>query len=76
MHSENRSILINYQQTAFYRKNNSYRRRWVTRRGGGYDENMSSENKNFLDKIVLEKYTNSPLKEAPWKRGEFNKDSM
>lgn len=68
---------INYQQKAFYRKNFSFPRTWVDRRGGGYDENLSAENQSFLDKVVLDRYAeNSPLKEAPWKRGQFNNDSV
>lgn len=62
---------------AFYRRNNFTRPfNWVKRRGGGYDENITQENKSFLDQVVLDKYSASPLKEGPWKKGEFNADSV
>lgn len=66
-----------FEQKAFYRRNFAFPRNWVDRRGGGYDENLSNENKRFLEQVILDKYAeNSPLKEAPWKRGQFNKDSV
>jgi hypothetical protein len=51
---------------------------WVRRRGGGYDEDLSADNREFLNKVVLDQFSNadSPLREAPWKKGEFNPDSV
>jgi hypothetical protein len=71
----------NFQQVAYYRvKRGKFFKpdNWVRRRGGGYDENLSAENREFLNKVVLDQFSNadSPLKEAPWKKGEFNPDSV
>lgn len=73
---KSRRVLINHQQKAFYRKVS--KPNWVVRRGGGLDENITLENRSFLDQVILDKYAvdNSPLKEAPWKRGQFDKDSV
>ncbi len=51
---------------------------WVNRRGGGYDESITTENQEFLNKVLIDKYTikDSPLKNAPWKKGEFNPNGV
>ena len=69
---------VNYQQVAYYRGKYSFPLNWVNRRGGGFDENLSAENQTFLDKVVEDQFTNtdSPLREAPWKRGEFDPNSV
>jgi hypothetical protein len=63
----------------------SYRRRnfcqpinWARRRGGGYDDALTSENKGFLEELIIDKYKSaiSPLKESPWQRGSFNPDGV
>ena len=61
-------------QVACYRTNFRRPGNWVVRRGGGFDENLTGENKQFLEQVLVDKYTNaeSPLKQGPWKRGEFN----
>jgi hypothetical protein len=48
---------------------------WVRRRGGGWDENLTKENREFLDNKVIDTYTktSSPLKEGPWQKGEWSK---
>ena len=71
-------LLLNYQQTASYRRNkNQTAKHWVNRRGGGVDANLTYDNKKFLDQVVIDKFSqDSPLKLAPWKRGQFNKDSV
>ena len=50
----------------------------MSRRGGGFDENLTSENKKFLDDLILDKYANpnSPLRSAPWKKGTFDPEGM
>jgi hypothetical protein len=50
---------------------------WVRRRGGGFDENLSADNREFLNKVLVDQFTSadSPLKESPWKKGEFNPDA-
>lgn len=75
---QTQGLLLNYQQTASYRRNkNQTAKHWVNRRGGGVDENLTYDNKKFLDQVVIDKYSqDSPLKLAPWKRGQFNKDSV
>jgi hypothetical protein len=51
---------------------------WVNRRGGSYDEDITSENQEFLKQVIIDKYTNkeSPLKNGPWKRGNFDPNGM
>ncbi|CAF0850676.1 unnamed protein product, partial [Brachionus calyciflorus] len=73
----NQKNSVSFEQIAFYRRNNFTRPfNWVKRRGGGYDENLTTDNKKFLDDVVIDKYSNSPLKEGPWKRGEFDANSV
>ena len=69
---------FNIFQTANYRKTYSHRLNWAKRRGGGFDENITNENKEFLDKAVIEKYkiVDSPLKDGPWAKGEFNPNGL
>ena len=51
---------------------------WMKRRGGSYDEDITSENKEFLKQVIIDKYVNkdSPLKNGPWKRGSFDPNGM
>ena len=51
---------------------------WMNRRGGGLDENLTTGNKEFLNQVIIDKYLNkdSPLKNGPWKRGEFDQNGM
>lgn len=51
---------------------------YVNRRGGGYDEDLTPENRKFLEETLVDKFklAESPLKEGPWKRGEFNPNSV
>jgi hypothetical protein len=65
-------------QIASYRKNFIQPINWVKRRGGGYDDKLTIENKEFLEELIIDKYKlkDSPLKESPWKRGEFQPNQM
>lgn len=67
-------------QTANYRRTRFNHRKlyWVNRRGGGYDESITADNQEFLNKVLIDKYSqkDSPLKNAPWKRGEFDADGV
>jgi hypothetical protein len=65
---------------SYVRRNFEHPKHWVQRRGGGYDQDLTNENKQFLDELVNEQYTGyknieSPLREAPWKRQPFKKDA-
>ena len=74
---ENHKYTVNYQQVAFYRRSNFTRPfNWVKRRGGGYDENLTAENKSFLDEVIIDKFSTSPLKDGPWKKGEYDASSV
>ncbi len=66
--------VANYRRTKF----NHRKFYWVKRRGGGFDENISKDNKEFLNRVLIDKYSvkDSPLKDAPWKRGEFNENGV
>jgi hypothetical protein len=71
------NLAINYQQIAHYRRRHfEWPFNWVNRRGGGYDEHLTSENRKFLEDVLADKYTVSPLKEAPWKKGQYNPNSV
>ena len=50
----------------------------MNRRGGGYDENITLENQEYLNNLLIEKYSlkDSPLKDAPWKRGEYIENTL
>jgi len=65
--------VANYRRTKF----NHRKFYWVKRRGGGFDENISKDNQEFLDRVLIDKYADkdSPLKNAPWTRGEFNENA-
>ena len=68
-------------QTAEFRNKNMLRHLGLrTRRGGGFDEALTAENRKFLDEMVLEKYraaeASSPLKMSPWPRGEFMPNTL
>jgi hypothetical protein len=65
-------------QIASYRKSISQPLNWVRRRGGGYDDKLTIENKEFLEELIIDKYKSidSPLKESPWKRGKFDPNQM
>ena len=69
--------LYNLTQCAHYRQvNYTKTNRMIKRRGGGWDENLTSENREFLNQIVIENYASeSPLKEGPWKKGEWSTTS-
>ena len=75
---ETSSCLIT--QTAEYRKTRFNHRKlfWVNRRGGGFDENITKENQEFLNQVLIDKYSikESPLKDGPWKKGEFEINGM
>lgn len=51
---------------------------WFDRKGGGYDENLTQENQEFLKQVIIDKYVNkeSPLENGPWKRGEFDPNGV
>ena len=51
---------------------------WFNRRGGSFDENITQENQEFLNQVFIDKFADkqSPLKEAPWKRNEFDPNGM
>ncbi len=72
------SSLCSFQIASYRRNNFCQPSNWVRRRGGGYDENLSAENKAFLDQVVIDKYkiAESPLKDGPWKKGAFNPDGV
>ena len=73
---------VNIFQTASYRKNRIPKQphdlNWARKKGGSFDENITTENKEFLDKAVVDKYKviDSPLKEGPWAKGEFNPNGV
>lgn len=67
--------MYNYIACAYYRQYTFIRRdNWVRRRGGGFDENLTAKNREFLNQTVIETYSdaNSPLKSGPWKKGEWS----
>ncbi len=62
-----------YYREEYIRKNG----RNVRRRGGGWDENITAENRQFLDEVVIKSYEKketSPLKDGPWVKGEWSSD--
>ena len=67
-------------QTANYRRTRFDHRKhyWATRRGGGFDENITVDNQEFLNRVLVDKYSikDSPLKDGPWKKGEFDPTGM
>ena len=73
---------LNIFQTASYRKNRipkvRHDQNWAYKKGGGFDENITLENKEFLDNAVIDKYKikDSPLKDGPWVKGEFNPNGV
>lgn len=67
--------LYNQISCAYYRQYNFARHtNWVKRRGGGWDENISKENRELIDEEIVNSYakSESPLKDGPWKRGEWD----
>lgn len=50
--------------------------KWVRRRGGGWDEKLTAKNEEFLGALVKSQEYSSPLKNAPWRRGEYAKNSL
>lgn len=72
--SSNPSCIVT--QTANYRRTRFDHRKhyWATRRGGGFDENITVDNQEFLNRVLVDKYSikDSPLKDGPWKKGEFD----
>jgi hypothetical protein len=67
-------------QTAGYRRTKfNYRKHfWANRRGGGFDEDITADNQDFLNKVLIDKYTikDSPLKDGPWKKCEFDPNGV
>lgn len=65
--------IASYRRKKFHQPTN-----WARRRGGGYDDNLTLENKEFIEELIIDKYkiTDSPLKETPWKRGTYNPDGF
>jgi len=74
------SFNCSLSQTASYRTLSIKNRTafWANRRGGSYDENLTAENQEFLNQVIIDKYVNkdSPLKNGPWKRGEFDPNGI
>ncbi len=50
----------------------------MRKKGGGFDELLTQENKEFLDQAVIDqyKYIDSPLKEGPWVKGKFDPNGV
>ncbi len=69
-----------FMQKANYRRTKFNHRKifWSKRRGGGYDEELDVENQDFLNQVLIDKYSvkDSPLRDAPWKKGEFDPTGM
>ena len=73
---------LNILQIASYRRHRIPRERhdvnWVRKKGGGFDEHLTKENREFLDQAVIDKYKfeDSPLKEGPWVKGKFDPNGV
>ena len=77
--TNNLKPLYNLISCAQYRSvNYTKHARGITRRGGGWDENLTVENREYLKEVLVDTYANqeSPLKDGPWIKGTWNEESM
>lgn len=54
-------------------------RHWVQRRNKFYEQYITHDNREFIQEYIKDKYSDnleSPLKEAPWPRGEWQPNSV
>ncbi|XP_041376031.1 39S ribosomal protein L3, mitochondrial-like [Gigantopelta aegis] len=66
-------VLVNYQQSRSRRRCGGPPSWFVRVKPNTVDENLTTENKEFLSQVALDQYqTDSPLKDAPWERGTYS----
>jgi len=77
-------VLTNHIQTrerAKYKRRTTHApRHWVKRRLAFRNEYLTADNRQFIEEVIADKYDSnseeSPLKDAPWPRGEWNERSI